>query len=246
VTPLVPVSLTGEEFTASYQLLRTLGVQGARSYHALDRHAGNVVMVHLLDRGDESASAQLQQRLDALPAAARNAVRVGDVSGMPYLVTGFVAGLASLHDWFELRVRTSIDEGEATVPVVGAAVTEQRRLSPPITVDGAYQTILTDEELQPALDAAGPDQVVDIAVLAPDASNEDTGPSDNPVPFESGEWPDTSGASSTELVLLPDGRAFVAPVASWVPPRAAPRAPAAPLLAVSMLALLVAWVITRR
>jgi hypothetical protein len=246
VSPLVPVSLTGEEFTASYQLLRMIGVHGARSYHALDRHAGNVVMVHLLDRGDESACTQLQQRIDALPAAALHEVRVGDVSGMPYLVTGFVAGLATLHEWFELRERTASEERGATVRSSGAGVAESRLPTAPAMVDGAYETILTDEELEPVLDASDQSGVVDIALLAPDPSNEGAGTSDHPVPSESDEWPDTPTAGSTELVLLPDGRAFVAPAVSWVPPRVAPRRSAAPLLAVSMLALLVAWVVTRR
>jgi hypothetical protein len=195
-------TLSHSEFSSSFQLLRTVGASGGRSYHALETATGNVVTVHLMDRDDHETQARLAQQLSALPDASRDGLLIGDVNGIPLVVTQFVTGLSPLRSWLDASTR-----GEAVIsgPLVDA----------PSEPESAANT-----DADAALAIFDEQPIVDIAWLAP---LEPSAPA-----FRSQEQsvvetvPQTFDVDATVGVAVP--KPFVAPI-SVTPPPPPPVAP---------------------
>ena len=89
--------MTRDEFSASYRLLKSLTDTGVRSYNALATASGDVVMVHLMDRGDTETVFAVEALIEGLPADDRSRVLLqGELDGHPFLVTRFLPGFTTL------------------------------------------------------------------------------------------------------------------------------------------------------
>jgi hypothetical protein len=195
-------TLSQSEFSSSFQLLRTVGASGARSYHALEVATGNVVTVHLMDRDDHERQARLAEQLSALPDASRGGLLIGDVNGIPLVVTQFVTGLSPLRSWLDAS-----SHGEEV-------------LSDPAADSPSEPDSIADTDEDAALTIFDEPPVVDIASLAPLEPGAAALESERPSVVETVPQPFDVDAKAAVAALKP----FV-PSISVTPPPPPPVAP---------------------
>jgi hypothetical protein len=124
--------MTRDEFSASYRLLKSIADAGVRSYHALDRASGDVVMVHLTDRGDQDAALAIDALIRRLSTGDRACIlRQGELDGHLLLVTQVVPGFTTLTGWLTERVADH-ERAPVAPPRPASAAPEMPAASTPV------------------------------------------------------------------------------------------------------------------